>query len=61
MRARSGTPLTRLVGCALWVVGCSAPTTEVAPVEHEVPTPPLAVQAIHHARQRVSPVLTWRD
>lgn len=63
MRARSGSSsLAWLVGCALWAVGCSGSSPEVVSDAAEAPSsPPPAVQAIHHARQEVEPVLTWRE
>ncbi|MCA9653714.1 MAG: hypothetical protein KC501_27595, partial [Myxococcales bacterium] len=62
MRARPGSSLAWLAGCVLWVAGCSAPATEVAAGDAEAPSsPPLAVQSVHHARQQVQPVLTWRE
>jgi Vault protein inter-alpha-trypsin domain len=62
MRAWPSNSLVRLVGCVLWLVGCSGPVPEVVPVatEDEVEKT-VVVQAIHHVRQEVSPVLTWRE
>jgi hypothetical protein len=63
MRAWPRTSLAGLLGCVLSSTGCSSPVVEVAPdvVEEEVQSESVAVQAVHHARQRVSPVLTWRE
>ncbi len=56
-----------LLGCAITIIGCSAPVVEVVPSvtendsnsNRQSATAP--VQAVHHAQQRVSPVLTWRE
>jgi TonB family protein len=63
MRGWSGISRAGLGGCVLWAIGCSGPVDEVAPnvVEEEARSQPVAAQAVHHARQRVSPVLTWRE
>ncbi|MCX4247622.1 TonB family protein [Paraliomyxa miuraensis] len=62
MRARPG---AWLLGCVLTVAGCIAsPATEPTPEftdDIQDAGPPTAVQAIHHVRQQVSPVLTWRE
>jgi TonB family protein len=63
MRARPRTSLAGLLGCVLTTIGCSGPVVEITPqaaVEEEQ-SEPVAAQAVHHARQRVSPVLTWRE
>jgi TonB family protein len=62
MRAWPDVSTVGLLGCVL-VVGCSAPVVEVAPsvTEDGREREPVGVQAIHHARQRVNPVLTWRE
>src|SRR5262245_45012854 len=62
MRAWPRTSLAGLLGCVLSSTGCSSPVVEVAPdVAEEEEKSEVAVQAVHHARQRVSPVLTWRE
>jgi len=63
MHAWPRTSLAGLLGCVLSSTGCSSPVIEVAPdvVAEEVKSEPVAVQAVHHVRQRVSPVLTWRE
>jgi TonB family protein len=63
MRAWPETSAAGLLGCVLFAIGCSTPVVEVAPsvTEDGSESEPVAVQAIHHARQRVSPVLTWRE
>jgi len=60
MRMIPGASRAWLLGCVLGGLGCAepaSPTDPAAPSTHE----PTAVQAVHHARQEVRPVLTWRE
>lgn len=53
-----------VLGCVLSGVGCVAPpAVEITPepAEDGSERQGRAVQAVHHERQRVSPVLTWRE
>lgn len=54
-----------LLGCLISTIGCSAPVVEITPGvtenDDDSDSPTAPVQAVHHARQRVSPVLTWRE
>lgn len=64
MRARLRTAVIGLYACALGSIGgCTSPAAELAPdvIEQEARTEAVVAQAVHHARQQVSPVLTWRD
>ncbi len=62
MRAWPQTPLRLILGIAVWTTACSEPTTSLQPATaQEAEEAAAPVQAIHHTRQEVEPVLTWRE